>query len=519
MKSSWLARRGLVSVGCTVLAIIWFCAPIIAHAQSDTSAWPMFKHDLRHTGLGAADTSANSGTLKWLLNTANQPDPSPAIGVKSSPTIGTDGTIYVGGDNMLYAVRPDGVLKWKFETGDLIGFSSAAIAADGSIYIGSFDGDLYAITDAGQGVVSEKWAFQTGDFIDSSPAIGLDGTIYVGSGDDSLYAVNPDGTLKWKFATGDSIENGCSPAISADGTVYIGSFDGNLYALTDGGQGLVTKKWAFPTGGNVYSSPTIGADGTVYIGSFNGNLYAVNPDGRLKWEFTTGASVFSSPAIGVDGTIYFGSNDENLYALIDTGTKATEKWAFRVGAEFSGPAISGDGTVFVASENANVYAITDNGASATQKWVFATGASVFSSPAIGADGTIYFGSDDDNLYAVGASGPPVPVKLRIAPRSLDFGTVRAGRFKGPRNIIVRNPKGNGKKKPGLTVMMEGERLNGAFIPFSVTNGCTTLLPAGAKCRIGVTFAPDQTGPVRGTLMIFDNAQGEPQSVNLRGKGR
>jgi outer membrane protein assembly factor BamB len=31
------------------------------------------------------------------------------------------------------------------------------------------------------------------------PAIGADGTIYVGSWDYNLYAVKPDGSEKWKF--------------------------------------------------------------------------------------------------------------------------------------------------------------------------------------------------------------------------------------------------------------------------------------------------------------------------------
>ena len=76
----------------------------------------------------------------------------------------------------------------------------------------------------------------------SSPAIGADGTIYVGSGDDNLYAVNPDGTQKWAFPTGNYIES--SPAIGADGTIYVGSDDDNLYAINPDG----TQKWAFATG-------------------------------------------------------------------------------------------------------------------------------------------------------------------------------------------------------------------------------------------------------------------------------
>ena len=44
--------------------------------------------------------------------------------------------------------------------------------------------------------------FSSGDYIYSSPAIGSDGTIYIGSKDYNLYAINPDGSLKWKYATG-----------------------------------------------------------------------------------------------------------------------------------------------------------------------------------------------------------------------------------------------------------------------------------------------------------------------------
>jgi outer membrane protein assembly factor BamB len=76
---------------------------------------------------------------------------------------------------------------------------------------------------------SEKWKFVTNDFVDSSPAIGADGTVYVGSADNNLYVVNPDGSQKWKFPTGDDVYS--SPAVGSDGTIYVGSLDGNLYAV------------------------------------------------------------------------------------------------------------------------------------------------------------------------------------------------------------------------------------------------------------------------------------------------
>ena len=67
----------------------------------------------------------------------------------------------------------------------------------------------------------------------SSPAIGADGTVYVGSTDNNLYALNPaDGSVKWNYPTGNGIWS--SPALGADGTIYVGSFDDNVYTIGNG---------------------------------------------------------------------------------------------------------------------------------------------------------------------------------------------------------------------------------------------------------------------------------------------
>lgn len=87
----------------------------------------------------------------------------------------------------------------------------------------------------------EKWHFPTGYNVYSSPSIGPDGTIYVGSGNGKLYAINPDGTLRWSFATGDRVFS--SPAIGPDGTVYFGSWDGRFYAVSCSSHGLADSPW------------------------------------------------------------------------------------------------------------------------------------------------------------------------------------------------------------------------------------------------------------------------------------
>jgi len=254
------------------------------------SAWPMFGMDLRHT--------------------------------RRSPYIGA---------------QTNG-LKWSFATGESV-WSSAAIAEDGTVYIGSFDDYLYAVNPDG----TEKWRFATGSYVAGGPAVGADGTVYFGSGDRNVYAANPDGTERWRFLTMDVETPGVasSPAIGTDGTVYVGSYDYNLYAINPDG----SLKWSFMTGGAVHSSPAIDADGTVYVGS--SGLYAINPGGTEKWHIASGF-VDSSPAIGADGTVYVGNGDY-LYAVNPDGT---EKWSLEwlVGCAYSSPAIGADGTVYIGSD-------------------------------------------------------------------------------------------------------------------------------------------------------------------------
>ena len=107
------------------------------------------------------------------------------------------------------------------------------------------------------------------------------------------------------------------------------------------------------------------------------------------------------------------------------------------------------------------------------------------------------------------------MKLKIKPTSLKFGTVKVGSHKN-KSVTVMNPKSS-KKKPGVTVQMEG--YSGAGSPYSVANGCDAPLAPGAKCTIEVTFTPTGTGAQNATLMIIDNAEGEPQSVKITGKGK
>ncbi|HTW90177.1 MAG TPA: PQQ-binding-like beta-propeller repeat protein [bacterium] len=307
----------------------------------------------------------------------------------SSPAIAADGTIYVGSlDSSLYAVNADGTLKWRYKTGGKVR-ASPAIAADGTVYVGSYDSSLYALSSDG----SRKWRIISSHRITGAPAIAAGGTIYFGTWQGNFYAVNADGSLRWFHATGGNVYG--SPVVAEDGTVYVGA-GGVLFAFNPDS----TVKWTHTTSGEFRSAPAIDTDGAVYIGSTDGALYAVNPDSTLKWQHQTGGSVLSAPAIGTGGTIYVGSLNDSFYAFNADGSR---KWQYPTGGPvYSGPAIAADGTVYFGSGDSCLYALNSNG---TLKWQYQADGMVQSAPTIGADGTVYFTCEDGYLYALKGTSP------------------------------------------------------------------------------------------------------------------
>jgi outer membrane protein assembly factor BamB len=273
--------------------------------------------------IGSADrmlySVSLSGGTNWAVNLGGQ--------VLSSPALGVDGTIYVGAIwnffNRLFSLRPDGTTNWIFNLGDVpfggissAQFGSPSIGPDGTIYVGSLDGNVYSISPEGQ----TNWTFAMTNKTYSSPAIANDGTIYIGSDDSNLYALDRSGNRKWNFKMGRQIET--SPAVAADGTVYIGGLDGFFRAFDADGNG----KWAQEPQG-ISASPAICADGSLLVASYASGLYAYSPTGAIVWSLPTPVGqMFSSPVVASDGTIYI-TIGTRLYSLQGTNALGNEPWA------------------------------------------------------------------------------------------------------------------------------------------------------------------------------------------------
>jgi len=346
------------------------------------SPWPMKCHDTRHTGLSPYSTVDNPYDEIWKFKTEGW--------MNSGIVLDDDGVLYFGSyDFYLYAVYPNGTLKWRYGRTGMWITSSPAIAEDGTVYIGSWDSKLYAVNPDG----TEKWSIGMGGNVEASPAIAEDGTIYVGAmgpGDyGRINAVNPNGTIKWYYNTGYWITS--APAIADDGTIYIGSGDEYFYAMNPNG----TLRWRFKTGDIIRGHPSIGNDGTVYFSSYDDYLYALFPNnGTMKWKTDTDTGDTGGLAIAYDRTIYSGTSD--LYAINPNGSI---KWIFDFGsnkyAGKSSPAISADGIIYISliigsDDGAEILAVNPDGTERWRKWLADHEGQ--SSPTIGSDGTVYVGS-------------------------------------------------------------------------------------------------------------------------------
>lgn len=247
---------------------------------------------------GAVALNANTGELIWQENAEG-------TGYGASLTL-DKGVLYTASSRRVFALDAGtGYEIWESQDDIGVDDNSAPAVANGLVYVGSTDGNLYALNaSTGQTV----WSYPAGE-INSSPAVA-NGLVYVSAG--SMYALDAStGALVWSYPTfgiycGNSRD--CGPSV-ANGIVYALDFGAGFYALDANTGALV---WDYPLSGA--SSPDI-ANGVAYVGSEDGTVNAINVNtGKLLWHYPTALQVWSSPAVA-NGMVYVGSNDGNLYAF------------------------------------------------------------------------------------------------------------------------------------------------------------------------------------------------------------
>ena len=338
--------------------------------------------------------------VAWTYTTKNTVSSSAAV---------ANGTVYIGSnDANLYALDAvTGSLKWSLALDGPIDLSSPAVA-NGTVYIGTTGGTLYAI-DAAAGV--PKWGHSTGYVIESSPTVS-NGMVYFGANDGYLYALDATtGNTVWVVPTVVNAAIDGAPAIGkgygGNNIVYIGSGDDvccskpRIYAF-DALTG--TQLWYYPTSRAVLASPAV-SNGKVYIGSFDHYLYTIDArSGSLRCDTDFGAELYASPAVA-RGIVYVAGLDGRLTAasFYPPGIPSCMPayWQFNNYYSIGSPAVA-DGVVYFGSSSGSVAALSAGKEGGSYLWSSSTGG-VVSSPAV-ANGMLYVGSSDRNVYAYALNG-------------------------------------------------------------------------------------------------------------------
>ena len=295
--------------------------------------------------------------------------------VPDSPAIAKDGTIYVSGAHDLFALQNGCNIKWSYHFPDLDTViadgtryhlsslrSSPSVGDDGTVYVNTLEethsnviGGIYAFSPSGQLL----WHHPGSGCV--PPAIGATGTVYAGYGSydpsgtpPKLVAINPDGTTKWELLTEHWIM--AAPVIGTDGGIYVGtsqhplSTPGVFFAVRADG----TLKWKYDTAPDVadfppaqvnppdiYPGASIDSNRVVYFADEAGGMWAIHEDGDLVWKrlptavgFQWGNVMHGGFAIDGAGILYYGSYypEAGLVAMATGSTGlAASRWPKQAG--------------------------------------------------------------------------------------------------------------------------------------------------------------------------------------------
>jgi eukaryotic-like serine/threonine-protein kinase len=389
-----------------VLPVLWLLLAVPRPTAPDSNLF-MFRGGPQHTGEYPAARGSYAG-IAWRLQTGGA--------VRSSPVV-REGTVYVGSsDGRVYAVdAARGTVRWRYDAGSAVSASPAV--ADGLVLVTAWDGSVHAIVrSTGKRAwrvptgpdARLAWGYESGDNWTSSPTV-VGTTVLVGSGDGGLYALDlATGRRLWRAATGGRIRS--SPAVAGD-QVIVGSFDGNIYAL-DRASGR--ERWHFATEGTRFASDTFGYDrksvqsspaiagNMVLAGARDGFLYALDlATGTERWRVDHQKSWVNCSAAVTDGTVYIGTSDGQFLQALDLAT-GTQRWrADTIGLVWGSPIVAGS-VVYAPTTRGPLLAF--DRASGRELWRVRFAAGSFSSPAIAGD-RLFIGGEDGALYALDLTAP------------------------------------------------------------------------------------------------------------------
>lgn len=294
-----------------------------SNVQAEDNAWPMFQHDIGHTGRSPFLGPGFSETL--LVETLIEGEGD----YFNTPVIDSSGILYlkarIESKYGVYAFYPDGTQKWYYPA-SLNPSSSVVLASNGDVL------------------------FYT----------------YIENQEIALVMLDSEGTFKWEKILTDFYPIGY-PVIN-NNIIYLFSY--SSLTATSGlvSLNLETKEvdWTYEVEGYVRGfSPTIAQDNVIYFGQKD-ILYAINPDGTEKWtrKFISDCKYYTcypevlTPIIGDNNILYVlvrkesdwralqGEGTFDHLHVIDLENPMMDKWETKFQAVFH-PVLDSNGNVYV----------------------------------------------------------------------------------------------------------------------------------------------------------------------------
>jgi outer membrane protein assembly factor BamB len=297
-----------------------------------------------------------------------------------------DGVLYVGSyDHNLYALEADnGKFIWKYAAEG--GIVSKPAIYDNKVYFGSADQKVHAISCRnGQKV----WVQSTEGAIYSSPVIE-EGHLFIGSDDEHLHVLNiMAGREAWKVNLGSRVRS--SPIIENE-HVYIGSENGEIQCYDFSGN----IKWRTAAKRAVIGSPHFYQD-VIYITSLDGVLYAIDAkSGWIIWRFRMDSGSICTPTTN-ENHIYVGATDNTFYCV---NLKSTKKvWSYDTDNQINSSPVFYKGAVYFCNVDGLVFSL--HAGSGRLRWQYKTEEAIMASPII-VDDILYVGCSDNKIYALPA---------------------------------------------------------------------------------------------------------------------
>jgi outer membrane protein assembly factor BamB len=396
------ALRPMLAIAFTALAAAAFPAGAgaISWKQSGFSAAETHNNPYE-TALSAATIPRLSSDCAGFDENVQYDNGDPG---EEGSTVVAAGYVWLTDGTRMHAYNARTCEPWWWLERPGAAFRRSPAVVNGVVYLASTAG-MWAFSVHGD----FKWSAMQDTVFSSAPTVA-DGRVFVGAYDHNLYALDPaTGALVWSRPTRGSILG--APAVSG-GRVYVGSYDGKVRAFrAASGRPLWTTSLRPPDAPprvqpRIFDAVAV-AGGRVFVRADGGKVYALDAvHGQLLWQSDYGCCADTAPAVA-DGRVYIAGGD-GVYAL-DAATGAGIWGDWGEGTYYRTPTVA-NGLVYLADSHGNLE-VLDAGTGATRKYEPTvlrgnppTEPSYLPAPAV-VNGRVYMRGADDMLHAWSVHSP------------------------------------------------------------------------------------------------------------------